>query len=53
MPDNGSLPNLDPGHIDGCTTRAVYSEVEDTPPVMIVMTCAEGCPHQSVELART
>ena len=50
MPDNDSLPNLNPGHIDGCTTQAVYSRVDDTPPVLIVATCEDGCPHQSVEL---
>jgi hypothetical protein len=50
MPDDGSLPNLNPGHVDGCTTQAVYSDVEDTPPALIVATCEDGCPHQSVEL---
>ena len=50
MPNKHSLPNLNPGHLDGCTTQAVYSHVEDTPPVLIVATCEDGCPHQSVEL---
>jgi len=46
------LPNLNPGHLDGCTTEAVYSGTEDTPPVLIVARCREGCPHRSLELRR-
>jgi hypothetical protein len=47
-----SLPNLNPGHLEGCRTRAVYSGGEDAPPVLLVATCDEGCPHLSVELER-
>jgi hypothetical protein len=46
------LPNLNPGHLAGCTTEAVYSGVKDTPPVLIVARCQEGCPHRSLELRR-
>jgi hypothetical protein len=52
VPNTHSLPNLNPGHLHGCTTHAVYSNVEDTPPVLIVARCVDGCPHQSVELKR-
>jgi len=52
MDDDDSLPNLNPGHIEGCTMQAVYSDAEDTPPVLLVMTCGDGCPHLSVELDR-
>ena len=50
MPENQTLPNLDPGHLAGCTTQAVYPKTRDVPPMLIVVTCADGCPHQSVEL---
>jgi hypothetical protein len=50
MHDDHSLPNLNPGHIEGCRMHAVYSGAEDTPPVLIVVTCGEGCPHLSLEL---
>ena len=50
MRDDPSLPNLGPGHIEGCTMRAVYSGADDAPPMLIVVSCADGCPHQSVEL---
>jgi hypothetical protein len=47
------LPNLNPGHLAGCTMQAVYSGVEETPPVLIVVRCEDGCPHHSVELERS
>ena len=52
MPDDAPLPNLNFGHIDGCTMQAAYSGVADTPPVLIVATCEDGCPHLSLELDR-
>lgn len=51
-PPGAALPNLNHGHLDGCVTHAVYSDAADTPPVLIVETCANGCPHQSIELPR-
>jgi hypothetical protein len=50
MDERHPLPNLNPGHLAGCTTQAVYSGVQDTPPVLIVAACEDGCPHLSVEL---
>ena len=44
------LPNLNPGHLGGCTMHAVYSGVEGTPPVMIIAACQDGCPHLSLAL---
>jgi hypothetical protein len=44
------LPNLNAGHLAGCITEAVYSGVENTPPVLIVASCQEGCPHLTLEL---
>lgn len=43
------LPNLSPGHVDGCMTKAVYSD-EDSPPVLIIESCVDGCPCQLIEL---
>ena len=42
--DDHPLPNLNPGHLAGCTTRAVYSGVEGTPPVLLVAKCQDGLP---------
>lgn len=43
------LPNISPGHVEGCTTQAVFSD-PDSLPVLVVVACVEGCPHLTIEL---
>jgi hypothetical protein len=44
-----SQPNLTSGHLDGCTVREVCAG-PDEPPSVVVVACAEGCPHLTIRL---
>lgn len=44
-----ALPNLNPGHTDRCTMTLVYAD-PDAPPTLVVVRCAEGCPHTMLVL---